>query len=148
MMRIMRLSFTRSVSLIAAGFMLAVVARAAAWTIWPFDLPQQPTLYIIRGYLDQAPPDAKIMDRIEISANHKNRTLLVTWYGTPGETMLDRYLSRVMAHPYSIRGANEDVSRIIDAPPGSEIEGTFAAYTNGPPSLLITDLQRPPPRSS
>ena len=147
MQRIMRSSFTRSVSLVAVAFMLAGIGRAAA-TIWPFDLPQQPTLYIIRGYLDQAPPDAKIMDRIEISANHKNRTLLVTWYGTPGETMLDRYLSRVMAHPYSTRGAKEDVSRIIDAPPGSEIEGTFAAYTNGPPSLLITDLQRPPPRSS
>jgi len=128
-------------------FVLALAARSGA-VIWPFDLPRQPQLYIIRGYLDQAQPDAKVADRIEIAANGKRRMLLVTWYGTPGATMLDRYLSRVMARPFSLHGDPEQVKRIVDAPPGAEIEGTFAAYTNGPPMLMITDLQRPEPKQS
>jgi len=134
--------------LASLGSVLALATQVGAFTIWPFDLPRQPQLYIIRGYLDEAPKDAKIADRIEIAANGKHRMLLVTWYGTPGETLLDRYLSRVMARPFTIRGPGEDVSRMIDAPSGTEIEGTFAAYTNGPPMLMITDLQRPAPPAS
>ena len=133
--------------LAASVFVLALAAQSGA-VIWPLDLPHQPQLYIIRGYLDQGPRDAKVADRIEISANGKRRMLLVTWYGTPGETMLDRYLSRVMARPFLLRGDPEEVKRIVDASPGTEIEGTFAAYTNGPPMLLITDLQRPEPKKS
>ena len=133
--------------LVATLFVLALAARSSA-VIWPFDLPRQPQLYIIRGYLHQASSDAKVADRIEIAANGKRRMLLVTWYGTPGETMLDRYLSRVMARPFSLHGDPEEVKRIIEAPPGTAIEGTFAAYTNGPPMLMITDLQRPEPKKS
>jgi hypothetical protein len=139
---------SRRIFLAAVTFVIALAAQGGAREIWPFDLPRQPQLYIIRGYLDQAPPDAKVADRIEIEANHKRHMLLVTWYGTPGETLLDRYLSRVMARPFSLRGAPEEVSRIIDAPPGTAIEGTFAAYTNGPPMLMITDLQQPAPAKS
>jgi hypothetical protein len=73
--------------------------------------------------------------------------LLVTRYGTPGETGLDRYLSRVMAQPFTIEGTSEDVARLANAPPGTKISGTFAVYTKGPPALLITDLVEPAPAS-
>jgi hypothetical protein len=73
--------------------------------------------------------------------------LLVTYYGMPGEIGLDRYLSRVMAQPFAIRGTSEDVDRLAKAPSGTKIAGTFAAYTGGSPSLLIADLTAPPPNS-
>jgi hypothetical protein len=77
----------------------------------------------------------------------KRRTLLVTRYGTPGETGLDHYLSRVMAKPFAIAGTSEDVSRLAEAPPETKIAGTFAAYTHGAPWLLIADLTEPAPKS-
>src|SRR5207244_10874122 len=80
-------------------------------------------------------------------AHGRRHTLLVTRYGTPGETGLDRYLSRVMAQPFAIQGTSEDVDRLVNAPAGTKIAGTFAAYTSGSPSLLIADLTAPAPKS-
>jgi hypothetical protein len=107
----------------------------------------RPSLVVIEGYLDRVAPDAKILDRVDIVADGRSHTLLVTRYGTPGETGLDRYLSRVMAQPFTIEGKSEDVARLANAPPGTKIAGTFAVYTQGPPSLLITDLVEPAPTS-
>ena len=132
-------------SLLAAACFL-VAARSLAFSAWPNDLPQ-PSHYVIEGYLDHGPKDANICDRIDIVAHGKRHTLLVTHYGTPGETGLDRYLSRVMAKPFDIWGTSEDVDRLVDAPPGTKIAGTFAAYTQGAPSLLIADLTEPEPKS-
>jgi hypothetical protein len=110
---------------------------------FPQSLPTQPSLYVIEGYLDRAPPGAEIADRIDIEARGRRRALLVASYGTPGEPMLDRYLSRSMAEPYSLQGTDEEISRVIDAAPGTKISGTFAAYPGGPPWLLIADLTSP-----
>jgi hypothetical protein len=107
----------------------------------------RPSLVIIEGYLDRVGTEAKVLDRVDIVADGRSHTLLVTRYGTPGETGLDRYLSRVMAQPFTIEGRSEDVARLANAPPGTKIAGTFAVYTKGPPSLLITDLVEPAPAS-
>jgi hypothetical protein len=133
----------RSTRTIAAAATLVLTAATSAFALWPSNLPHQPQLYVIQGYLDRAPENAAIMDRIGIEAHGKRRTLLVTWYGTPGETGLDRYLSRSMAQPFSVNGTKDDVRRLIEAPPGTRVDGTFVAYTDGPPSLLIADLSSP-----
>jgi hypothetical protein len=130
----------------AACLLLAVPAAAFALSPSPPFL-EQPSLYVIEGYLDRAPQDAEIRDSIEVRVNGRRRTLLVTRYGTPGQTGLDRYLSRVMARPFTIRGTSENVERLVGAPPGTKIAGTFAAYTQGSPWLLIQDLTEPAPDS-
>ena len=132
--------------LVAACLLAATHTASFALSPWPNDL-RQPALYIIEGYLDRAPQDAKIQDRIDITAHGRRHTLLVTRYGTPGETGLDGYLSRVMAQPFAIEGTSEDVDRLVDAPPGTKIAGMFAAYTHGSPWLLIADLTAPAPES-
>jgi len=126
---------------------LLVVVRTVSFALspWSGDL-HQPSLYIIEGYLDRAPHDVKIQDQMGITAHGRRHTLLVTRYGTPGETGLDRYLSRVMAQPFAIQGTSEDVDRLVNAPAGTKIAGTFAAYTGGSPWLLIVDLTAPPPK--
>lgn len=135
---------SRALGSFLAAACLLVAARSLALSAWPNDL-HQPSHYVIEGYLDHGPNDAKICDRIDIVAHGKRHTLLVTRYGTPGATGLDRYLSRVMAKPFDIWGMSEDVDRLMDAPPGTKIAGTFAAYTQGAPWLLIADLTEPAP---
>ena len=98
-------TFSRALGsfLVAVGLLAVARTNSFARSIWPDDL-HQPSIYIIEGCLDRGPKDAKVTDRIEISAAGKRRTLLVTRYGTPGETGLDRYPSRVMAKPFAIEG--------------------------------------------
>jgi hypothetical protein len=134
--------------LLPAAIYLLLAAPVAAADLAPSPpfLPQ-PSLYVIEGYLDRAAQGIEIRDRIEISVDGRRRTLLVTRYGTPGQTGLDRYLSRVMAKPFTIKGTSENVERLIAAPPGTKIAGTFAAYTQGSPWLLIQDLTEPAPDS-
>jgi hypothetical protein len=51
---------------------------ASAFTLWPHSLPQT-NLYRVVGYLDRAPSDVNIRDRIRISApGFQERELLVT----------------------------------------------------------------------
>lgn len=133
---------SRRLFLVAAVLAWAATASSAS-SLWPGSLPSGPSLYIVEGYLDRAPRGTKVADRIDVAAHGRRRTLLVTSYGTPGEISLDLYLSRSMAEPFSLRGTDEEVSGVIDAPPGTKIRGTFAAYTDGPPSLLIVDLDLP-----
>jgi len=133
------------------GMLLAAYLLVAAQTTsfaFSASLPNfRPPLYLIEGYLDRAPKEANVLDRIEISAQSRRHTLLITGYATPGESGLDRYLSRVvMAQSFAIQGAPEDVDRLAGAPSGTKIAGTFAAYTGSSPWLLIVDLTAPPPK--
>jgi hypothetical protein len=134
--------WTLGALLVTACLLVASRTVAFAFSVWPDDL-NQPSLYIIEGYIDRASAQATIRDRIDISAHGQRRTLLVTRYGTPGEMELDRYLSRVMAQPFVIRGTSENVERLVKAPSGTKIAGTFAAYTHRSPWLLIGDLTTP-----
>lgn len=106
-----------------------------------------PSVYVIEGYLDRAPKDARILDRIDISANGRRHTLLVTRFGAPGETRLGRRLSWAMAASFTLRGTPEEVDRLADARSGAKVAGTFAAYTGTVPWLLIVNLAAPPPAS-
>ena len=123
---------------------LAIAGSAAAFTLWPFDLPRRPVLYNIEGTLDRAPEGGRVLDRIDITTDGQKRELLVSRYGTPGETMLDEHLSRNMLRRYVIRGRKEDVARIFALPPGGEIAGKFLVYTDGVPWMMISELERPP----
>ena len=123
---------------------LAAIASFEVFAGWPESLPKQPSMYVIQGFLDRAPQGTKIADRIDlVHSGYARRPLLVTYYGTPGETPLDLYLSRSMSSRYSLNGADADVQRVMKAPVGTRIDGTFVAYTSGSPSLLIADLQSP-----
>jgi hypothetical protein len=134
------------VPLAAACFLVASAAVSSGISPGPI-IPNRPSLVVIEGYLDRVASEDKVLDRIDIIGDGRRHTLLVTRYGTPGETGLDRYLSRVMAQPFRIEGRSEDVARLVNAAPGTKIAGTFAVYTQGPPSLLITDLLEPAPPS-
>ncbi len=130
--------------LVVAGALIAAASSGAGgFSLWPNNLPPQPSLYLIHGYLDRAPEGARVIDRIDISMDGRRRELLVARYGTPGETSLDLFLSRTMTRNYSVRGTPEQLRELAEAPAGTEIRGTFAAYTDGPPWLLISDLQFP-----
>ncbi len=138
----------RALGVAVGGFCLVVASRAVALSGAP-GVPnlRQPPLYVIEGYLDSAPEGAEIRDRVDISARGRRHTLLVTRYGTPGETGLDRYLSRVMQQPFAIEGMPEEVERLGGAPRGAKIVGTFTLYIQGPPRLRIADLTEPAPES-
>jgi len=126
---------------IAAVLVLLTVATTAS--AFFSGLPEPP-VYMIQGYLDRAPEGTAVIDRVEIAATDKPaRSLLVTVYRSPGDVLLDRYLSREMMSPYLVRGKGEDVARLIGAPAGTEIKGTFVVYTDGPPSLFIAQLELP-----
>jgi hypothetical protein len=131
---------SRLAKLVAAIGILVTASAAFAFRI-PLSPPPP---YIIDGYLERAPKDATVIDRIEISAYHQpKRWLLVTSYRAPGEIGLDRYLSRVLVRPFMITGNPQDVSRILNAPAGTEIKGTFVVYTRSYPSLHIAQLESP-----
>lgn len=127
---------------LAAVLVVAVAAVASAFSLWPYDLPRQPQPYVVEGYLDRAPEGTKILDDVPIVVDRHERTLLITSYGY-GQIDLDLHLSRPMAHKYEIRGPDEAVAQLASAKPGTRIAGTFSAYTDGPPWLLISDLSFP-----
>ena len=132
------------VGILIAASGLAAIASLEVFAGWPESLPKQPSMYVIEGFLDRAPQGTKIADRIDlVHSGYARRTLLVTSYGTPGETPLDLYLSRSMSSTYSLNGVDADVERVMKAPGGTKVEGTFVAYTSGSPSLLIGDLRNP-----
>jgi hypothetical protein len=121
-----------------------VLSGATAARAW-FFLPSPPRPYIIEGYLDSAPKGATIVDRVEIFASDRPKHwLLVTSYRAPGEIPLDRYLSWPLLHTYALSGKREEVSRLLDAPAGTDIRGTFLVYTQSYPLLVISELDRPP----
>ena len=125
---------------VSLAWSFAVVGAALA--IWPESLPQ-PNLYRVVGYLDQAPPNAKVRDRITIHASgYRERELLVAEYGTPGETSLDLELSRALGRRYGVSGAKEEVEKLFSIPPGQQFSALFVAYQDGP-RLLIGDLEYP-----
>ena len=135
----LRSSYTRTL-ILAAFVVLSGATAARAW----FFLPSPPRPYIIEGYLDRAPNGATIVDRIEIFASDRpKRWLLVTSYRAPGEIPLDRYLSWPLLHTYALSGKREELSRLRDAPAGTEIRGTFIVYTQSYPLLVISELDRP-----
>ena len=133
--------FLRARSAVAAILVLLTTATAASAFVSAF---RQPPIYMIQGYLDRAPAGTTVIDRIQIAATDgPKRWLLVTVYRSPGDVLLDRYLSQELISPYLVRGKSEDVARLIGAPEGTEIKGTFVVYRAGPPSLFISQLDLP-----
>jgi hypothetical protein len=119
----------------------ALVALSLATSAYAF--PDSYRLYSIEGYLDRAPDDATVIDQVEIGATGEpRRQLFVTAYRSPGDVLLDRYLSHELS-PYRVWGPRREVARLLRASNGTAIKGTFVVYTHASPSLLITQLDQP-----
>ncbi len=110
-----------------------------------------PVLFIIDGYLDQAPADVKVLETAQIGAGRRRRTLLITAYWRVGDgsrAELVRELGRFNPD-FLLQGPSADIAGIAGAPPGTHIHGTFKFSHGGLPKLLITDLAiEPPPPSA
>jgi hypothetical protein len=131
---------------ITAFGVLSAASLASATYLWPDNMPTRPALYLIKGYLDHAPAEALVTDEIQIFApGAQSRQFFITEYRTPGETPLDRYLSRVLGRRFALMGRKEFVHLVSEAPPGAEVAGKFLAYTTGYPTLVIAELETPAP---
>lgn len=120
------------VRVLGLAALLAVAAPAAGF--W------SPRLYTIRGYLDCAPSGATVVDRVELTDDGvSKRRLLVTAYRSSGDDPV-RYLSQQPLAPYSVWGKGGDVARLLAAPKGAEVNGTFVLYTQANPALAIANL--------
>ena len=97
-------------------------------------------LYTIEGYLDRAPNGATIIARLDVGTiGLPRRQLLITAY--QGEARrLDDELS---AAPYVVRGEAYDVDRLLRAPEGSAVKGTFVIYPQTLATLVIASLDSP-----
>jgi hypothetical protein len=103
-----------------------------------------PPVYGIEGYLDRAPKEANLIDQIKIAARDEpTRTLLVTVYQFPANAAVDRYLSRQMMSPYQLMGDRDAVARLLRAPAGTAVSGTFVVYTSAGPALRVVSLDSP-----
>jgi hypothetical protein len=126
--------------LVAAGLFLSGPFATGGIAV-PFDLPP---VFQIEGYLDRAPDDAKVIDRVHITAPGKRtRELLVTNYRAIGGVLLDRYLSRELFDKWSVSGDRSAVARLLEAPAGARVAGTFVVYTKGYPTLVVAQLDLP-----
>jgi hypothetical protein len=123
---------------IAALLLLLGANRARPEGFVPF----HPPVYRIEGFIDRAPKGTEVIDQIQIAArNEPTRTLLVTVY--QGEAALDRYLSREMMSPYQLMGNRDDIARLLRAPAGTAVQGSFVVYTGGGPALRVVFLDSP-----
>jgi len=119
---------------------LAALVLVAAFATTAFGFIDSFGLYTIEGYLDRAPNGATIVARLDIgTAGALRRQLLVTSYRRRGGSLE----SQLSAEPYLVWGRSEDVSRLLGAPEGSAVKGTFAVYPQAIASLLIASLDRP-----
>jgi hypothetical protein len=59
-------------TLLAAASLLVAALPSFAFSLWPYVL-HPPSLYVIDGYLDRAPQDAMIRDRIEVTVHGRRR---------------------------------------------------------------------------
>lgn len=139
----MKSRFVPIVSIVTALVIVTATTASLARRLPPLP-PPQPPVYLIHGYIDRAPEKAKVIDRVDITARGKpTRWLLVTSYRAPGDVLLSRYLSSELKHPWVVGGKKEDVARMLDAPPGTEIDGKFVIYRTGYPWIMIAELNRP-----
>lgn len=138
------------VFLVATLVLAAVLSTVGAECALAHQLPgvprmTPPKLYVIDGYLDRAPENATVVDRVQIYAAGKpKRWLLVTSYEAPGAVMPGGYLSWVLQQQgYTVSGKPEDVDRLLRAPAGAEIKVKFAVYAPAYPLLVIATLDQP-----
>ena len=81
-----------------------------------------------------------MVDRVELTDDGvSKRRLLVTAYRSSGDDPV-RYLSQQPLAPYSVWGKGGDVARLLAAPKGAEVNGTFVLYTQANPALAIANL--------
>lgn len=115
----------RLLGLALVALLIPVAAGAFAGT--HFFFPTQPIIYSIEGYLDHAPDGAAVELQVKVGAGGHNRVLLITAYrrmGSGDPSVLTRDLG--MYEPdFILQGPSEAIARILDAPAGSRVSGTF-----------------------
>ena len=126
----------RSMGLALIALLIPITASAFAGT--HFFFPAQPVIYSIEGYLDHAPNGAVIEAQVKVGAGGRNRVMLISAYrrlGTGDPWALTRDLG--MHDPdFILQGPSEAIARILDAPAGSRVSGTFQ-FLRSFHSLLI-----------
>ena len=126
----------RSLGLALFALLIPITASAFAGT--HFFFPAQPVIYSIEGYLDHAPDGAAIEAQVKVGAGGHNRALLITAYrrlGSGDPWALTRDLG--MYEPdFILQGPSEAITRILEAPAGSRVSGTFQ-FLRSFHSLLI-----------
>jgi hypothetical protein len=126
------------------AFLALVWVPASAF--WPFGGVQKSS-YTIRGHLDRAPEGAVVLDRVELrSGDRPVRVLVISAYESPGDIPpFGGRLSQTVAHTYTLLGPGPQVERLLTAPEGSPVLGTFVVYEGSPAKLMITNLEIPAP---
>ncbi len=128
----------------ACGLFATALCLLAEPALGIHGLLELPPVYRIEGFIDRAPEKTKVIDEVNITAPGKpTRQLLVTDYRAVGGVLLDRYLSRELMGQWVIGGDREMVDRLLTAPAGAAVEGTFVVYTRGYPHLVIGQLDKP-----
>jgi hypothetical protein len=97
-----------------------------------------PATYLIEGYLDELPRDVKAEEEVRIGTPRKERTFFITRYrrtdsGDPWRLKRDIGIYRP---DFVLRGSDDAVNQILDAPQGSFVRGFFRHYTDAH-TLLI-----------
>lgn len=129
-------------SRVALLFCLCTATTVSAF--WPFGGVTKRS-YTIHGYLDHAPKGVAALDQVDLTtADGKARALVIDEYMKPGDVPpIDGRISRDPNRNFSLRGGREEVSRLISAPPGAEVQGTFIVSDGSPASLQIAELTQP-----
>jgi len=130
---------------VALVAILATLSVAPALALSP--RIRQPSLYRIEAYLDEAPENAEVRDRIRISAvGRGERELLLTEYRAQGETDISARLSRrALGRRFIVRGFEKPVAELFALPAGEAFVAYLHAYLDAAPSLYVIELEHPVP---
>lgn len=114
---------------------LAVGAGSPGASVGPV---APPAVYRIHGYLDRAPDPRQILESAQIGIGPRARTLLIASYQRmdSGDPWLLVHDIGAFRPDFLLRGRWADVARVLDAPPGSRVSGTFR-FILGSRSLVI-----------
>ncbi len=110
---------------LAALLLAPVTAGAFAGT--HFFVPAPPVIYMIDGFLDQAPTGTSVEERVTIGRGGQSRTFLITSYhrlGSGDPWVLTRDLG-LYRPDFILQGQSRAIARLLSAPPGTRVSGTF-----------------------
>lgn len=99
-----------------------VVAAGSALAMGP-----RMETYQVEGYLDQAPADAQVIERLALGHGETERVLHVT--ATAGSSTVevcpscDPFFDT--AGTFAVTGDSDDVERLLSAPRGGKVSGLF-----------------------
>ena len=109
----LRTALMTSAAVVVAGSALAMGPRVET--------------YQVEGYLDQAPADARVIERLELGRGATQRTLFVTATAGSGTVEICPSCDALFetTGTFSVTGDADDVERLLSAPEGGKVSGLF-----------------------